>query len=328
MRTLPMLAITAPVPGMLCVNGRFAGEIAPEHPFITPVNPSGAVYCTLFPLVPGRLAVTRRLDFSEGDFLPESVGEDGLSAVIWPGGVIEAELEPMRVPAGVCSGYADARGDYILQRGCGAFLRFPSGRILPLPETAGEPQLLTEGETVCVLGDRADGGMFLAAADAEGRTLGMLNADRIEHEDGGAFFASVFSGDTVGHARLEHWTLRADGLVMASWQPAWADGAPHWPGSPQETALAAMEALTADLESEAEGYLAPGMPIAGLREIAGRCDAFSLMKYPPADGSACIAMISVLGKNCARAVPLYFRARPERGVQSKWRIEAFSEQPE
>ncbi|MBQ4623869.1 MAG: hypothetical protein IJB51_04935, partial [Clostridia bacterium] len=38
------------------------------------------------------------------------------------------------------------------------------------------------------------------------------------------------------HAVLETWKLTPEGLILLSSEPAWSNGAPRWPKTPEETA--------------------------------------------------------------------------------------------
>ena len=57
----PTLAIIAPAPGLLSINGRFCGELAPDMPLYAPVHPFGAVYLEYRPFTPGWTSMARRL---------------------------------------------------------------------------------------------------------------------------------------------------------------------------------------------------------------------------------------------------------------------------
>ena len=52
----PIAIFTGSPPGLLHVNGRLAGEIAPESPFFTPVTPQGNLYVEFFTYIRGRSA--------------------------------------------------------------------------------------------------------------------------------------------------------------------------------------------------------------------------------------------------------------------------------
>ena len=87
----PIAIFTGSQPGLLHVNGRLAGEIAPEAPFFTPVTPQGNLYVEFFPYIRGRLPVAARIAFQNG--VPDSPGA-GLRCVHWPGNCCEIQLLP------------------------------------------------------------------------------------------------------------------------------------------------------------------------------------------------------------------------------------------
>ena len=89
----PTIICTAPVPGMIFLNGRFAGEAAGERPLFAPVAPSGAVYLEYRPLSGGGGGMARRMVFAGGAPLAESLEEaEGLACISWPGGALEVEF--------------------------------------------------------------------------------------------------------------------------------------------------------------------------------------------------------------------------------------------
>ena len=46
----PTLVLSAPHPGMVYIDGRFAGEVSDEHPLLRPVGVQGPVYLEYRPL--------------------------------------------------------------------------------------------------------------------------------------------------------------------------------------------------------------------------------------------------------------------------------------
>jgi len=91
----PTLVLSASHPGLLYLNGLFAGEISAEAPLIRPVGSRGAVYLDYRPLTNTRQAVVRKLVFSGGAPMAESVEEaENLNIILWPGAVVEVELSP------------------------------------------------------------------------------------------------------------------------------------------------------------------------------------------------------------------------------------------
>ena len=84
----PMLAVTAPHPGLIYINGRFSGEVSREQPLLRPVCATGALYLDYRPLTNACRAMARRIVFSGGAPMMESIeAAEDLSSVIWPGNV-------------------------------------------------------------------------------------------------------------------------------------------------------------------------------------------------------------------------------------------------
>lgn len=317
----PTLILRAPRPGIVYIDGRFAGEVSGERPLLRPVCPQGAVYLEYRPLEGGCHSMARRLVFSGGAPLPESAGTaENLSIVLWPGGAVEIEFAPRR-ERGLGMRLNLAGHDLYL---CEEEMRlYCDGRVLsPLPEGAQPPELrMSEGGAM--LTGRCEGGYYLLTTDAAlQRQTGFLRAQNLEFEADGRIRAVAAAQDLVGHATLETWRLTPEGLLIVSSEPAWAHGAPRWPRTPEETARAAVEAALAGLDAEAEGYLAPALRSrAPLRDLRGRCDLCVEMKYAPPQARPCVGLLSLEEENLARVRPLYFRAAPSGGPQGPYQIE-------
>lgn len=127
-------------------------------------------------------------------------------------------------------------------------------------------------------------------------------------------------GDTVGHARLTVFQPNGGAWVSAHTEILWAAGAPRWPTSPDETALAAIEAALLGLTEEASGYMAPG--------AAGQLDQLDLthvigctpLKHPDALGRTAVGLVRLVHGHLARVVPLYYAVAAIGGTQGTWRI--------
>jgi hypothetical protein len=75
-----------------------AGEADAEHPLTLPVAPFGALIIELRPFEAGVLPLTLRVPLSRGaPVLPAA--DPRMSAALWPGGVLEIELRPERIPS-------------------------------------------------------------------------------------------------------------------------------------------------------------------------------------------------------------------------------------
>ena len=197
-----------------------------------------------------------------------------------------------------------------------------NGVEISLPQGALPPCLIRPGGVPALTGGLEGGGSYLAtlAPDLSAPT-GLLTADHIDFVSGDMLNAIVSLDDGVGHGRLEQWLVDAGGLHLASSEPVWSAGAPHWPETAEATMRAAVEAVLAGLNGEAEGYLSPGLAASRpLDAIAGICDVCAPMKYAPPDPRPCVALIKGEGPCLARARPLYYSAEPSGGRQGPWQI--------
>ena len=315
----PTIICLVPAAGMIYLNGRFAGESAPQRPLFAPVCPSGALYVEYRPLEGDFDGLARRLVLSGGAPLAQSLADaGGLHCVAWPGGALELALAPDRhtVEHFLLEGLPCA-----LTRGQETALSL-NGVPVSLPEGAGLPTLLRLDGAAALLGDTVGGGRYLAALSADlSRQTGLLTADAIEPMDGGLFSAFAALGDTVGHARLEQWLADGDGLNCVSCESAWANGGPRWPDTAEGAMIAAVEAALAGLPGEAEGYLSPALaekkPLANVAEA---CDLCVPMKYPAPDPRPCVGLVKQLNAHLATVRPLYYRAEATGGSQGRWTI--------
>lgn len=318
----PTLALSASHPGILYLNGRFAGEISPEMPLIRPIAARGAVYLDYRPLSGAYRSMTRKLVFSGGTPLPDSVEEaENLNIILWPGGVTEIEFAPESAHTAPRH-FRLAGHDFVLD-GETSSLECDGHRICILPEGSEIPELhlLPSG---AVLTGGCTGGKYLLSMDtAFQKQTGFLHAVQLNMEGDGRIHAISSPSDLVGHAVLENWRLTPEGLMLLSSEPAWLNGAPRWPQTPEETVKAAVEAALAGLDSEAELYLSPALrsriPLAGLRE---KCDLCVEMKYVPPSARPCVGLLKLEGTHMGRVSPLYFRTSPSGGPQGPYQIES------
>ena len=318
----PTLIICSPHPGMIYINGSFAGEAGPDRPLARPVAGWGALYLEYRPLGGAQREMARRIVFSGGEPLPESIEHaEGLSAVIWPGGAVEIEMTP---PQRSAPSLTFTLGSRRFELDAVSGRLYLEGRpIGTLPPEADAPELRMAGGGAALCGTCADGRYLLAMdAQLEAQT-GFLRAKQIDLEDDGRIRAVVAQQDLAGHASLETWRLEPDGLKLIASEPAWAQGAPRRPQTPAETARAAVEAALLGLSAEAEAYLSPALrPRAPLAGIAEKCDLCLEMKYALPSGRDSVALLKLEGDNCARVRPMYFRAAAGGGAQGPYLIDA------
>ena len=285
----PTIICTAPVAGVIYVNGRFAGEASRERPLFVPVAPSGATYLEYRPLS-GEGSLARRVVFSGGAPMAEGLSDaPGLRCVAWPGGALEAEftLPRAETECAMLEGLPCVltRGEDTLMEWNGLMLRLPGGALLP-------------------------------------RLIRLPGAAALTGElEGGLFSAIVDLGDSVGHGLLEQWLLDGSGLSRVSSQSVWSAGAPRWPDTAEGTMIAAVEAALAGQDAEAEAYLSPALaatrPLAAIREV---CDVCVPMKYAPPDARPCVGLLRAVTAALATVRPLRYAAEPSGGRQGPWQI--------
>lgn len=278
----PTLLISANWPGMIYLNGRFAGECSAEEKLVAPVSPQGSVYLEYRPLTAKGEALNRKIRFAEGK--PSDVPED-VWALAWPGGAVELELFGGEEPA----------REEILER-----IAFPEGTLLM---------------------GREDGEQTAIFEDINGVSRGKLRASNLRLDSGRRLTAVIDLADLAGHARIEHWAVDAEGFARISSENAWMQGAPHWPLTPENTALCALEAEMLGLCGEAENYLAPELRNRGLLEEICR-DAIGcgpmLCAHP--DGRSAVALFFQEAERLAVARPVWYHAVPAGGRQGPWQI--------
>lgn len=319
----PTIICAAAVAGMVCVNGRFAGEAGPDRPLALPVSPSGPLYLEYRPLSGTAAPLARRLVLSGGKPLPESLEDaSGLHCVAWPNGALEIEFSAagsVREPFPLEGMPAE------LLRGERTELRMGALRA-ELPEGAHPPRLLRLEGAAALLGDVEGGGQYLLALSPDlSEATGLIAADAIEPMEGGLFSGFVPLGDRVGHGRLEQWLVDGAGFRRVSSQSAWSEGAPRWPQTAEDTMIAAVEAMLAGLGEEAAGYLSPVLAAEHpLDAVAQACDLCLPMKYGLPDARPCVALLTAENARLATVRPLYYRAEPVGGPQGPWQIAALS----
>ena len=319
----PMLVLSATHPGILYINGHFAGETGGDAPLIRPVAPRGAMYLDYRPFTNTYHPLACKLVFSGGTPMSASVEEaEGVNVILWPGSVVEIELSPQNAvssPRHVqLDGHSFTLDPENLQLFCDGH------HLGSLTEGAELPELHSTQSGMILIG-RCTGGKYLMSTDFSFQNqTGFLRAAQLDLESDGRIRAVAAPSDLVGHAVLETWKLTPEGLMLLSSEPAWANGAPRWPRTPEETARAAVEASLAGLDSEADHYLSPALrsraPLANIRD---KCDLCVEMKYAPPDSRPCVGLMQLEGGRMGRVTPLYFRASPSGGPQGPYQIEEF-----
>lgn len=320
----PTIIISAPQPGIIYLNGRFAGEVSENMSVMRPVNPQGAVYIEYRPLTNACRSMARKIVLSGGIPLRESIEEaEDIFTVAWPNGVLEAELTPEAVLRTVYIPFEAGGRQFAIESGARQRLMLAGHVLAELPEGAEAPEFRRMESGSALLGSCRDG-MYLLCTDHDfSHVIGFLTALHIEIESDSRVRALTSRRDLTGHALLESWKLKPEGLVLENSQSAWANGAPHWPQTPAETAYAAAEAAMEELYAEAEEYLTPALRGKQLpQRIREQFDLCTDMKYGVADGRSCIALLRLEGGNFASAHPMYYRASASGGIQGPYRLES------
>ena len=314
----PTLVIVAPTPGMVAINGRFAGEAAPDAPLFVPVAACGALYLQYAPLAPGWMPLARKLVFSGGAPLAQSLGE-GVCAVCWPGGVTELELSPPRGARGArprCS--PPESTPCRICRGAEDFIEL-AGAKHALPPDADAPRLERLSGCAALIGSARGGDYLLLLSDDLTRLLGALQADAIALESAQVVQALTARGDVAGRGTLERWRAAPDGLALLS------------AGSGLDARRAHRASHAGGDRARGGGRGAGGRPRRGAcatsrrrcasasrrKRVAQLCTLCLPMKYGPPDGEPCVGLLRAQDARLAAVLPLYYRCEP---VAGGWQI--------
>lgn len=312
----PTLVITAPVEGMVFINGRLAGETRQDAPLFAPVAPFGPVWLEFKPLAPDYMPSARKLVFSAGDPMPESIPED-LFVTLWPGNISELEISPQHMP--------DIRLEQTVVDGlpcrlfrCSTTLMETGGISVELPYDAKITRLHRAAGSVLLAGISKDDQFLIALSADLTRQTGFLTADLIEFQPPQTVCTVEYSGDTAGHGVQSYWQLNSAGFHRTSTEDIWQNGIPNRPASAEEAARAAVEAALLERFDEAESYFVPGtspsLPIEEIPRLGSLCLP---MKYGFPDSASAVALLNLETENLARAMPLHYSA--ER-FGDEWRI--------
>lgn len=308
------LVICASQPGILYLNGLFSGEISPDEPLIRPVSPRGAVYLDYRPLKSGWAGVARKIVFSGGKPMPESVeNAEDIGLILWPGNISEIEITPPSTLEAGARSFSFGRHTFSIR---GEIPKLYCGDALlgTLPENAAVPRVIKTHSGYAFLGE-AGGGMYLVTADAQLENgTGFLSADEIEIDPDGIITATLKEDDFAGHATVEKWRLTPDGPDLISSEAGFLNGKAKTAQSSEETALSAVQAALLGKADEAQSYLTQELKEEEpLSRLFGKYDLCTEMKYAHPDNRPCIALLRLEGENMAVAEPLYYSCRKTEG---------------
>lgn len=314
----PTLAIVAPAPGMIALNGRFAGEVSPGEALLAAVPLCGAVYLEYRPLVSGWLPMARRLVLSGGAPMAESL-PDGVFAVFWPGNITEIELSPDEAHAEIAGTLPPEGMPCLLVRGSQRRLEI-GGLSCELPRGAQLPSLNRLDGCIALTGEARDGQYLLLLAPDFSRQTGALQADEIGFESAQIVRALTSAGDPSGRCALERWQADAGGLRLLSSEAVWRDGGPRAPATADEAVQCAVDAaLAGDIEDSARWFAPSARGRLSLEAIGNACDLCLPMKYGYPGGEPCVGLMQMDTERSAHVRPLFYRAEFTDG---SWQITA------
>jgi hypothetical protein len=315
----PILIVSSDVPGALYLNGRFAGELTPEAETALPVAPRGPLYLEHRPLTAGYAPLTRRITLSGG--VPIAVSDpSGIEAASWPGGALEVLLTPEPIFSKARTLF-DENG-LVIERTGGRLTASKDGAVrrISLPEGAREPEVARLPGALCLSGACDDGAYLIALGDDVTSTLLNVSGREASVTPDGEARALEDMNDVTGHARLTRWTLSDGRFAQVSVEHFWTRGAPEWPRTPEEAALAALQASRLGLLDEARGYLTTGATFDAL-EAASASDGALPLKYPLPDGRPAVGLLTVTGDWLSAIRPVFYHASPLGGPQGVWRLD-------
>lgn len=303
----PTLVICASQPGILYLNGLFSGEISPDEPLIRPVSPRGAVYMDFRPLESGYFPVTRKIVFSGGKPMAESVEKaEDMGVILWPGGICEIEITPPPFEDTAPRRFSYGGHDFVIS---GDVPKLYCGQHLlgTLPEGASTPEVFKLEGGYAFMG-RSNGAKYLLCSDAALKNgTGFIAADEISIEDDETITAVLLEKDIAGHASTEKWRLTPSGPELISSEPGWQNGRAKAPETAEETAVAAVQAALMGKADEAAGYLSEEMKNKNVLDaLFGKYDLCTTMKYAHPDNRPCIALVRLAGEHMAVAEPMYY----------------------
>ena len=308
------LVICASQPGILYLNGQFSGEIAPDEPLIRPVSPRGAVYMDYRPLKGGWAGVARKIVFSGGKPMPESVGNaEDIGLIFWPGNISEIEITPPALSGADTRRFSFGRHNFSI-RGDVPKLYCGDALLGTLPEDASIPRVIKMEAGYAFLGESGKG-MYLLTADSRLQSgTGFLSAGEIDIDSGENITATLTEDDFAGHMTKETWRLTAEGPELISSEAGFQGGRARKPETAEQTALAAVQAALLGKTEETENYLTDELKEENpLISLFGKYDLCTEMKYAHPDNRPCIALIRLEGEHMAVAEPLYYGCREMEG---------------
>lgn len=316
----PTLVLIVSVPGMVYVNGRFAGEATPDRPLTLPVSPYGGLYIEFRPLVAGFESKAFKAVLSGGQLMADSLCEDaGIFALQWPGPVLEIEISTFKPEIH----FLTIENHPCLMVKNGKTRLFINTLTLTLPDGAEIPRIIHSENIPMLLGNISNGGQYLMTFDRDfTHPTGTLIADQIDFPDALTLQARQLHRDRLNHGQMDTFKVTPSGLERLASEPFRPSGAPLWPQVPKDILLAGFEALLGHYDSEIESLFVP--------ELFNRLSRSSLesyfdlclpIRYMPADPRPCIGLMKLENAVCGRVFPLHGHLRTTSDPQLPFQID-------
>ena len=321
----PVLILTADTPGMICLNGRMAGEVDKGRAPVLPVTAYGAGIVEHRPFGADFMPLCARLTLSAGEPVPASIeGQAGVEAVCWPGGVAELLLRPRR-RGWVGEARLEAGLELRLEGGA-LFCRSATGCALcEAPMGAQLPQAVRLPGVVVLTGACADGQYAVVLDEACRRVLFSDHGREAALQPDGTLRLVRALDEMPGRAQAETWLPGEAMDAPLAIEPAWLDGAPRTPRTPQELALCAVRYAQLGEMEAAMRCFAPAAPCREALLAAAAYDGALPLKYAPPDGRPAVGLVETLCANMIRVRPAAYRCAP--GGAYGWQLEELEVAP-
>ncbi len=319
-----ILVLQSASAGVVYLNGRMLGEIDSEHTLSLPVCPTGALILEMHPFGRNLLPIALRLTLSHGVPILSAENDDRYAAALWGSGVLEIELIPQRLPSADAAQplFEHSGIRFSLQNGDAPQIlcETPAGRFVhPLPHGAQTPALTPLADALLFSGKAVDEEYALLLSRDAAQTLLSLSGRGITLSEGGTSLRILRSaGDSLGHGQLETWKPTAQGWAVCQSEPMWYDGTPHYPQTPEATAVAAVEAAQLGLMNEAQSYFAPMCCRTEALERAGEYDGCVPLRYPLPGGEAAVGLMKMDG-SLLRITPIRYKVTCG-GAHGAWQL--------
>lgn len=300
----PTLVLIVSVPGMVYLNGRFAGEATPDRPLTLPVAPYGGLYIEFRPLVARFECQAFKAVLSGGQLMADSLANSaGIFALQWPGPVMEIEISAFKPEIHLLT----LENHPCLMVRSDKTRLFLNNLTLTLPDGAEIPRIIHLDNIPMLMGNISNGGQYLMTFDRNfTHPTDTLIADQIDFSDALTLQALHLRRDRLNHGQMDTLKITPSGLEMLVSESFWPSGAPLCPKGPDDILLAGFEALLGCYDSEIESLFAPELfnrlPRSSIESYFDLCLP---IRYMPADPRPCIGLMKLENAVCGRVFPLH-----------------------